>query len=1724
MADYTYQTRKAIRDRLNREQEERIGKLTGKEQRLARRIADGKWPELWEELGRDRERICRKPSSWYHPEGLQRLISSHQALLDVFVPKAYQQSYLYIIDKLNRFPFTGGMSRRSVRTADYRPQFYQVFHLLKAYEKLFFCNGRLEDYMLRRLDEEKRDYIRFDYGFDSFFSCLYAAEIDRGNQAVIGALKDLILSENNTSYLDRQMILGILRSDHEELQELLGKLLVAARLQEGLRQAICESMDQGTPEAFLRMLKVVEEHDLIRFSSVKRAVSAWIGIFNENSVDRVNEKLLRLMGQCLRDDAFCKDQLAANDAVAVNTALWALGFREAGDAIRAMGELVDHGTKNQKLSASYYNRCLYDKDLELQTSRKVLLEHAEDLELVTAFMPGFSFSIRNWIQESFEEQSLYAVKLGTPKTPELTRYYRDRQEAEALYTAFQSVCDRLPKKGISFHPFIFPWYDAELHPSELLIQTAYLAWLLQDEEKITAMAGRLGEIKDEYLRVNLLNLLLYEPSGREQRRQIIGYMGNTHTRTSQMAVEIVKKLRLEQEEYGLLEDMLRFKREGLRGILIGLLMEQPEERMPECLRRLLSDKKEEKRSAGLDMLLRLSREPKSAGLYESVRTMTELVEKPTDKEKILIQELQGASGEKTEEKKGYGFYDPEAPEELLIPVPETEAPAPEELFRLCMPVTEAEAVQTAKKLDRLIAQHKDYEYKAHNGETYLLGNRLWCMEEGMRASLKGSGNPYDSLDYYPLAELFRQFYEEEIKDYRTMIVLEAVMLGYSADALKAARPFYERIFGQMRLTGKAPGLSYPNQAGTLRTVYHRQYLDKKMLFETGMQVVSALLPHISSGNKQLKYQTPGWNGRINDVTRLICELPLFNRYMEGLQYWETDEEFTRAFALAWRFEIRCREGRKRRDFIAPRGGYGQQDETMTGIRPYWFLKAFHMGLITEDSLIKAVMEYFAREDTLAVLCHVTKCEGVKPLNGRIMNLFFGDQLTKEIYGTGEAYFAEDTWIGALIRRLYEKIVPVLVDTELRRGEAETEFSWDMRGVTYIRGVDYLVRILMALGKDKLSRDSYYFWQYGNGQRTKRFVLCSLLRVCYPLPQETGADLKAAVKGTRIPPDRFVETAMYAPQWINIIQEYLGWEGLKSGCYYFMAHMNERFDDQKKAVIARYTPLTPEELQDGAFDVAWFEEAYGQLGEENFNRLYEAAKYISDGQKHSRARKYADAARGKVSLSEVAQEITAKRNKDLLMSYGLAPFRKDREQDMLERYQFIEKFRKESRQFGAQRRTNEGKAADIALVNLSVRAGYMDVTRLKLTMEARLIEAMKPLMEWTAVEDVEVCLCVDEEGKSAVRCRKEEKELKSVPSRLGKHPHVQKLKEAHKNLKEQYARTRKMMEESMENGARFQGSELSALLGNPVVCAIISPLVFLSGERSGFLKLWPDGTLLLEPLQGEAHSVEPGEELQIAHPFHLYQSGTWHAYQKYLFDHRVRQPFKQVFRELYVKLPEELGQKASRMFAGNQIQPQRTVGCLKGRRWVADYEEGLQKVYYKENIVARIYALADWFSPSDVEAPTLEWVEFFNRKTFEALTIREVPELIYSEVMRDVDLAVSVAHAGGVDPETSHSTIEMRHAIVKLNLSLFGFANVTLTDSHAVIQGTRASYNVHLGSGVVHQEGGAMLHILPVHSQKRGRIFLPFVDEDPKTAEIMSKIVLLAEDKKIKDPSILSQIR
>lgn len=51
-----------------------------------------------------------------------------------------------------------------------------------------------------------------------------------------------------------------------------------------------------------------------------------------------------------------------------------------------------------------------------------------------------------------------------------------------------------------------------------------------------------------------------------------------------------------------------------------------------------------------------------------------------------------------------------------------------------------------------------------------------------------------------------------------------------------------------------------------------------------------------------------------------------------------------------------------------------------------------------------------------------------------------------------------------------------------------------------------------------------------------------------------------------------------------------------------------------------------------------------------------------------------------------------------------------------------------------------------------------------------------------------------------------------------------------------------------------------------------------------------------------------------------------------------------------------------------------------------------------------------------------------------------------------------------------------------------------------------------------------INILSVHSQQLGKLFLSFLDEESKIAELVPKVLLLAQDEKIKDPFIIEQIQ
>ncbi len=101
---------------------------------------------------------------------------------------------------------------------------------------------------------------------------------------------------------------------------------------------------------------------------------------------------------------------------------------------------------------------------------------------------------------------------------------------------------------------------------------------------------------------------------------------------------------------------------------------------------------------------------------------------------------------------------------------------------------------------------------------------------------------------------------------------------------------------------------------------------------------------------------------------------------------------------------------------------------------------------------------------------------------------------------------------------------------------------------------------------------------------------------------------------------------------------------------------------------------------------------------------------------------------------------------------------------------------------------------------------------------------------------------------------------------------------------------------------------------------------------------------------------------------------------------------------------------------------------------------------------------------------------------------------------------------------------MRATLLRETCSLLGLRNVRIKETHALVDGTLGNYSVHLGSATVHRLPGGAVCLVAVPAQHRGRLFLPFADDDPRTAEVISKTILLARDAEIQDPTILEQLR
>ncbi|MEY9993754.1 hypothetical protein ABIE67_005786 [Streptomyces sp. V4I8] len=163
---------------------------------------------------------------------------------------------------------------------------------------------------------------------------------------------------------------------------------------------------------------------------------------------------------------------------------------------------------------------------------------------------------------------------------------------------------------------------------------------------------------------------------------------------------------------------------------------------------------------------------------------------------------------------------------------------------------------------------------------------------------------------------------------------------------------------------------------------------------------------------------------------------------------------------------------------------------------------------------------------------------------------------------------------------------------------------------------------------------------------------------------------------------------------------------------------------------------------------------------------------------------------------------------------------------------------------------------------------------------------------------------------------------------------------------------------------------------------------------------------------------------------------------------------------------------------------------------------------------------------------------------EPLPLTDIPPLVLSEVLRDVDLFVGVASVGN-DPTwqdggpdgrfreywTSYgfgelgASAETRRGLLERLIPRLAIADrCTIEGRFLHVKGERHTYKIHLGSGnILMTPNDQYLCIVPKSGPAAPQAgYLPY-EGDRMLAVILSKAMMLADDTRITDPTILSQL-
>ncbi len=399
---------------------------------------------------------------------------------------------------------------------------------------------------------------------------------------------------------------------------------------------------------------------------------------------------------------------------------------------------------------------------------------------------------------------------------------------------------------------------------------------------------------------------------------------------------------------------------------------------------------------------------------------------------------------------------------------------------------------------------------------------------------------------------------------------------------------------------------------------------------------------------------------------------------------------------------------------------------------------------------------------------------------------------------------------------------------------------------------------------------------------------------------------------------------------------------------------------------------------------------------------------------------------------------------------------------------------------------------------------------------------KPSRIWWDVGGYRVKLSVAP-GNVAVHVYSGHRRLAGLPKAVREHEDYPEIRNARANLAHSYRYFRRRFEEAMVEEVRYRGSEFATLLSNPVVRSLVSRLILLC-DGSPFLWI-PSDPLDEAKLPTE---LRDATEVMIAHPVALGACGVLDEWQQRVLDAHVSQPFKQVFREVYLPSEAERAAFACARFSGYQIVPRRAFALLRSRgyspgrgdatkEWPNTDLHAIIRWALPEQDVGRLIA-----DPKTVETLTTGHVCFFD-SSGRSLLLGKAPPIMFSETVRDTDLLVSRAAAGEMGL-TSEETLRLRTTLVRYLTRSLGLTNVYLADdsAHALVEGERAMYRVHLGSGSVLLENTRRhLHLGAATINPLGEVMSESIDS--MTSRVLAVIAILSRDGEIIDQDFIAQL-